>query len=237
MTIDQLKPALLDLKTLEDSSVVANSLMNRERQCTGGNSYAKELNLDPLAWLTARLARQEHVAWLDLCCGRGLALCEAAHYFQTQNLAARITITGIDLVPLFAECVKSFSHLTVTAASLSVWQPSYKFDLITCVHGWHYIGDKLGLLERAAGWLTSDGLLLGHLDLDNIRGEAGAPLGRLASRVLRHHGFAYETRRRLLSRRGNGPVTLPFRYLGANDQAGPNYTGQPAVNSFYCYEK
>ncbi len=26
---------------------------------------------------------------------------------------------------------------------------------------------------------------------------------------------------------------LPFTYLGADDQAGPNYTKQPAVNSLY----
>jgi hypothetical protein len=30
-----------------------------------------------------------------------------------------------------------------------------------------------------------------------------------------------------------GWVSLPYRYLGADDQAGPNYTGQPAVDSHY----
>ena len=28
-------------------------------------------------------------------------------------------------------------------------------------------------------------------------------------------------------------MNLPYRYLGADDQAGPNYTGQPAVDSYY----
>ena len=25
---------------------------------------------------------------------------------------------------------------------------------------------------------------------------------------------------------------MPYRYLGADDRAGPNYTGQPAVDSY-----
>ncbi|MCY0930331.1 hypothetical protein OTB20_29910 [Streptomyces sp. H27-H1] len=33
--------------------------------------------------------------------------------------------------------------------------------------------------------------------------------------------------------RPGGAVTLPFRYLGADPGAGPNWTGQPAVGS-YC---
>jgi hypothetical protein len=28
-------------------------------------------------------------------------------------------------------------------------------------------------------------------------------------------------------------VNLPYRYLGAADSGGPNYTGQPAVDSHY----
>ena len=36
--------------------------------------------------------------------------------------------------------------------------------------------------------------------------------------------------------RRTGPValSLPYRYLGADDRAGPNYTGQPAVVSYYA---
>ena len=33
--------------------------------------------------------------------------------------------------------------------------------------------------------------------------------------------------------RGKAKVTLPYQYLGADDRAGANYTGQPAVHSFY----
>jgi len=28
-------------------------------------------------------------------------------------------------------------------------------------------------------------------------------------------------------------VDLPYTYLGADDRAGANYTGQPAVHSYY----
>lgn len=29
-------------------------------------------------------------------------------------------------------------------------------------------------------------------------------------------------------------MTLPYAYLGADDGTGPNYTGQPAVDSYYA---
>ena len=74
--------------------------------------------------------------------------------------------------------------LQLICTPAACWQPALRFDLITCVHGLHYIGDKLGLLTRAASW---------------------------PSRSL-----------------------LPYTYLGADDGAGPGYTGQPAVWSHYA---
>lgn len=29
-------------------------------------------------------------------------------------------------------------------------------------------------------------------------------------------------------------MSLPYTYLGADDRAGPNYTNQPAVHSYYA---
>jgi hypothetical protein len=46
-------------------------------------------------------------------------------------------------------------------------------------------------------------------------------------------GFAYDARTRRIRRTGRFDGALPFRYLGADDRAGPNYTGQPAVCSYY----
>ena len=107
------------------------------------------------------------------------------------------------------------------------------FDLITCVHGLHYIGDKLGLIARAASWLVDDGLFVASLDLHNLKiGDGHDPARRVTSE-LRRAGLGYDRRRRLVSCRGRRAVNLPHRYLGADDQAGPNYTGQPAVDSYY----
>jgi hypothetical protein len=48
-------------------------------------------------------------------------------------------------------------------APVSSWTPPQRFDLITCIHGLHYVGDKLATLTRAAIWLTDDGLLVADL--------------------------------------------------------------------------
>ena len=51
---------------------------------------------------------------------------------------------------------------------------------------------------------------------------------------LRRAGLEYDRRRRLIVVPGPEETwNLPFRYLGADDRAGPNYTGQPAVDSYY----
>ena len=123
--------------------------------------------------------------------------------------------------------------LRLVEASLSTWRPDRPFDLITCVHGLHYVGDKLGLIARAASWLVEDGLFVANLDLHNLKiGDGRDPARRIAS-DLRRAGLGYDRRRRLVTCRGRREVNLPYRYLGADDQAGPNYTGQPAVDSYY----
>jgi hypothetical protein len=53
---------------------------------------------------------------------------------------------------------------------------------------------------------------------------------------LRTFGSRYDVRKtrvRLVSCRGRSQVSLACRYIGADDTAGPNYTEQPAVNSYY----
>src|SRR5262245_40387846 len=66
---------LLDADALENSSVVANCRMNRGRRLAG---YVRELRLDPLAEALARIPKGARGAWLDLCCGTGRALVDAA---------------------------------------------------------------------------------------------------------------------------------------------------------------
>jgi hypothetical protein len=208
---------------LARSSVVANRTMNRERGLTGVNSYARELGLDPAGWLAERAGPQ---AWLDLCSGEGLALLAAAARLP------RAVLTGVDLVgPVVPRPVPAGVELVT--ASLADWGPDRRYDLITCVHGLHYLGDKLALLARAADWLTADGLLLVQFDPAALRRPDGTGLARPALAALRAAGFGYQPRRHLLTLRGRRSVSLPFAYLGADPDAGPNYTGQPAVASVY----
>ena len=218
------KPSLLSTSELERSSVVANNTMNRERGLAGVNSYARELGFDPLSRLAAR---PDAPSWLDLCSGEGRALREAA-----SALPDDAVLTGVDLVgPLVRRPAPP--TLTEIVASVSSWAPARTYDLITCVHGLHYVGDQLGLLARAASWLAPDGLLAAHFDPESVRWADGSAAGRAAVSALRSAGFRYSARRHRLTLEGGREVTLPFRYLGADPGAGPNYTGQPAVGSHY----
>lgn len=223
---------LLDDRALERSSVVANCAMNRERQLRGVNSYTRELGFNPLEVLIARAGTspESSAAWLDLCCGTGRALIQAA----SSGGGSRIAIVGVDLVDAFDPPAGPLPGLELICASLSDWRPSRSFDLITCLHGLHYVGDKLGILARAAGWLTHTGELVADLDLSGIRLADGRPAGRDLAGQLRAAGFSYDARRRRVRCSGGRAVRFPYRYLGANDQAGPNYTGQPAVHSYYA---
>ncbi|MFG3516713.1 class I SAM-dependent methyltransferase [Streptomyces bobili] len=208
---------------LERSSVVANNTMNRERGLTGVNSYTRELGFHPLEFLAGRPAP----GWLDLCSGEGRALRQAA-----AELPATATLTGVDLVGPLAP-TPAPPVLEEIIASVTSWAPTRTYDLVTCVHGLHYVGDQLGLLGRAASWLTPDGLLAAHFDPASIRRPDGSPAGRPALSALRAAGFHYSPRHHLLTLRGARTLTLPFRYTGADPTAGPNYTGQPAVASHY----
>ncbi|MFI7610007.1 class I SAM-dependent methyltransferase [Nonomuraea terrae] len=156
---------------LEQSPVVANR-MNRERRLRG---YDDELGLDLLGVLRAVTTRP--VRRLDLCCGAAYALGEAAGLPGDEA-----EIVGVDLVDFFA-CPPDPPRLRLFTASVPVWRPDAPFDLITCVHGLHYVGD---------------------------------------------------TRTRRVRCNGRRTLDLPCRYLGADDRAGPDYTGRPAVDSSYA---
>jgi SAM-dependent methyltransferase len=224
---------LLSDDTLERSAVVANCHMNRERRLVGSNGYPRELRFNPLDFLKAKLASHGRATWLDLCCGTGRALIEAAEQLQAEGLAGGVEIVGVDLVGLFYRPAAPLAGLRLVEASLGRWRPEHAFDLVTCVHGLHYLGDKLGLITRAAGWLPPDGLFAANLDLGNLKFADSQAAGRDVAACLRRAGLDYDRRHRLVVCRGRRAVSLPYRYLGADDQAGPNYTGQRAVDSYY----
>ena len=221
---------LLGDEALERSTVVANCRMNRERDLLGSNGYDRELGFNPLDFLKGRIATGHPAAWLDLCCGTGKALIQAAGFVQGEGL--NVEIVGVDLVGMFAPTDSSLSCLRLVGAPLSIWRPERRFDLITCVHGLHYVGDKLGLVARAASWLVEDGLFVANLDLHNLKFADGELAGRPVAVDLRRSGLEYDRRRRRVMCRGRKVVDMSYRYLGADDRAGPNYTGQPAVDSY-----
>jgi SAM-dependent methyltransferase len=224
---------LLDDETLERSAVVANCRMNRERVLVGSNGYDKELGMNPLDFLRGRVASGGRSSWLDLCCGSGKALIEATRQVHQEGLGSRIEIVGVDLVGMFAAPDPGAGGLRLVEASLRTWEPEGRFDLITCVHGLHYIGDKLGLIARVASWLVEDGRFIANLALDNLKFVSGPNHDRRMVAGLRDAGLEYDRRRRLVACQGRKHPEFPFRYLGADDRAGPNYTGQPAVDSYY----
>lgn len=222
---------LLDDDELERSAIVANCRMNRERDLIGSNGYSRELGFNLLDFLRGRMASDRQVAWLDLCCGTGKALIQAARISQAEGM--HIEIVSVDLVGMSHRRDPNLTCLRLVEASLTTWHPDHPFDLITCVHGLHYVGDKLGLIARAASWLVEDGLFMTNLGLQYLKFADGRPAGRRVVSDLRRVGISYDRRKRLLTYRGRKEVSLPFRYLGADDQAGPNYTRQPAVDSYY----
>jgi len=227
-------PTLLDFAALQRSEVVANARMNRERNLSGPNSYETDLGLDPMNFLMKALQRRQHASWLDLCCGTGRALLQAAEALQKARLTPRIKLIGVDLVPMFDPIPPVLSCIRLVSTPVESWETDERFDLITSVHGLHYLGDKLGVLQRASRWLKEDGLLMMHLDYRNVRivgrGLSGAQIGRGLHRA----GFRYVPGRHLVVRSGNIlQGSVPYRYLGADDKAGPNYTGQEAVDSYY----
>jgi SAM-dependent methyltransferase len=223
---------LLNPQDLERSSVVANCSMNRERRLGGSNSYGRDLHLDILALLRDQLRRCA-VRWADLCCGTGRALVESAAELRRPADADRVQIEGIDLAGLFDP--NPFPDtLTLVAQSVESWLPASGYTLVTCVHGLHYVGDKLAAIAKAARSLAPGGLLIANLDLANFRYEGGRPAGRAVATLLRRNGLSYDARRRLVRCEGPCEAEFKLRYLGADDAAGPNYTGQPAVDSYYA---
>lgn len=76
-------------------------------------------------------------------------------------------------------------------------------------------------------------MLLAHLDLANVQLEDGKRAARRVLAAFRRAGLAYDTRRKIIRADGPSELSISLEYLGADDSAGPNFTGQPAVNSIY----
>ncbi|MFD3704028.1 class I SAM-dependent methyltransferase [Nocardia sp. NPDC058658] len=225
-------PVLLDNPTLEQSSVVANNAMNRGRGLSGVNSYTRELGFDPFEVLAQRLRAEPNaeVTWIDVCCGSGRALLEAEARFAEEFPNADLTIIGVDLVDFFLSKPRT-PRLHLLATSAATWTPPRTADLVTCVHGLHYIGDKLALIDAMTSWLAPTGLFAADFDPAEIRHRDGSPAAETVIETLRTSGLAYDRRRHQIH--GHGRPDFEATYLGADPASGPGYTGQPSVMSYY----
>jgi SAM-dependent methyltransferase len=225
---------LLSNTELENSTVVANNRMNRERQLSGVNSYQKELSIDFQGFLLEQAGKQVAVHWMDLCCGAGNALIQAGMSLRSNPEWNRIHLEGLDLVGMFSAIPAELEgKLTLRVGSVVNWEPAVAYDLITCVHGIHYLGDKLGLIHQALTNLRDDGMLVVNLDPQNFKDGDGRPMLDWWKAQWKQKGWHYHPRRHLLQVVGKQDWPVTWEYLGADDQAGPNYSGQPVVDSYY----
>jgi 2-polyprenyl-3-methyl-5-hydroxy-6-metoxy-1,4-benzoquinol methylase len=223
---------LLSENELIWSSVVANSAMNRGRNASGINSYEKEFKFKPQTFLKNYIEKHGQVRWLDLCCGQGKALVQVATDLAAQGLQHKAVLSGIDLIDSFLPIPPSVTCVHFEIKSAVEWLTGNEYDLITCAHGLHYIGDKLQVLKTAFASLSPNGLFIANLDLKSILIGNGDAKNHIKT-ILKKNAVQYNARTRIVQCSGYRAIDFVVEYKGANDQAGPNYTGQEAVNSFY----
>ena len=110
---------------LSCSAVAANNRMHRARRLTGRGGYEWELGFDVVSFLEWRARTRGAAAWLDLCCGEGRALIDAADRFAAQGMV--VDIHGVDLVGAFAACPPGLSRLSLRTGLLPGWVPSQRY--------------------------------------------------------------------------------------------------------------
>ena len=214
------------------SPIVVNSRMNRERNASGINSYEQEFKFKPEKWLEEKIRESGKASWLDLCCGQGNALVQTAEYFHKSKQQELIKLKGIDLVDTFPILDKRLTCIEFETVSLVNWIPDQTYDLITCSHGLHYIGDKIKVIETSIQALHPQGWFVANLDLNNLVIQGDDTKAYLKT-VFKKFGVLYNSRTKLLKQNGGNQICFNLKYLGANDTYGPNYTGQDSVTSHY----
>lgn len=214
------------------SPIVVNSRMNRERNSSGINSYEQEFKFKPEEYLASKIKEFGEASWLDLCCGYGRALIQTAKYFDKLGQQNLIKLKGVDLVDTFPAVDNHITCVEFESESLLDWTPNQTYDLITCVHGLHYLGDKLKVIEVTINALNPHGLFIANLDLNNIVVKETNSSVYLKN-SFKQYGIAYNSRLKVLRQIGGKAIKFDLKYLGADDEYGPNYTGQDSVTSYY----
>ena len=224
---------MLSAGDLLSSPIVANATMNRGRGFSGVNSYERELRFDLSRFLTQRVQERGTALWLDVCCGEGHALIEAGTKFAKTDWGASVEIIGVDLVEMFVP--EEAPGVRLVSADVMAFTLGRSADLITCVHGLHYLGDKLGFLERISRMLSPGGLFLGQLDTRNIRTDRpGRAIWPSAVRHACQPGEALSFANHLIRIEGtDAPLDFGVQYQGATVSETPNYTGITVIDSWY----
>lgn len=224
---------MLQADELLASPIVANSTMNRGRGFSGVNSYERDLRFSITGFLAERMQGRGSALWYDACCGEGRALVEAGRQFDAVGWGGQTQIVGVDLVNMFTP--NDAPHVTLLASDVTAFTLEHPADLITCVHGLHYLGDKLGFLQHAYSLLAPGGLLLGHLDASNVRAEdSKVSVWRQAARYAANRGVKLGLKSHLLRiQRTDAILDFGVAYQGATVSEKPNYTGITVIDSWY----
>lgn len=228
----KMTPHLLNEKELIWSTTVVNNRMNRGRQAFGVNSYEKEIGINIADYIIQHLRPNKTFRWLDACCGEGNALLQVAAYLKENNLQENVSLIGVDLIDFFNEGAEVYDFVRFETQSLVDWTPEGSYDLITCIHGLHYIGDKLCVIKNLINALSEEGMFFASLDIKNIE-IAGIEEKNLVKQLFQPQNITLNKKKNLLLAKGGQKIQLSPTYLGAKDNIGPNYTGQPAVLSIY----
>lgn len=140
---------IYDSNKLADSEIVADAFMNRNRGFVGVNSYSKDLKLSLPPIISSQIEQKNRFSWLDLCCGKCRVLVEAACFIKSNfgKFEENIAIFGIDLIDDFAHIHDDLCFLSLKQGTIPDVLPKRSFDLITCIHGLHYLGDKLAVIS------------------------------------------------------------------------------------------
>lgn len=215
------------------SDIVANSVMNRQRGLAGVNSYERELHVDLLGFLTRRAGEHGGALWCDVCCGEGNALREAAEFLTHTPYRDEILLVGVDLVDAFAPA--DLPNLRLIAQDVSSFTPPRPADLVTCVHGLHYLGDKLGFVEEVYRHIAPGGFLLAHLDRAQILFQEESEAWPAVLRQARGRKASIRLTKGLLRiEKTIAPLDFGVKYLGATISEKPNYTGIVGIDSWYA---
>ena len=130
--------------------------MNRFRRLYGPNSYATELCIDPLALLP------QGGRWLDVGCGTGVAVREAA------RKRPDVTLVAVDLEAGFVTGEAPPSNLKFIQADVTRLALAGTFDLVTGVHVLHFVADQQAVIRRLAALAGTAGRLFANLDPNDI---------------------------------------------------------------------